>query len=276
MVTLTTRSKNWLAINAGIDNCFAPAGVAYTDPDGFPHVESTDRVVNAFYVAHQLGLETAKIIANTDYIGFTAINNNVDIDMEDIDWAYNSSNHQPPEVPSTLPQYCAPPAHMVPTELLVNSACAPDPCTVDATITWMNDGALPGSLIPGVVVDSGPPTTIPSEILFAGATATHTFTISGLTIAGNPHTVCTYGQSLGVPALCQNVTVFTTLDICNWILSVGGWTAVRAYHIMLLVDAYLLHISLGYTVRMQDINGAIAYYLGFLDSGNMFTGCVFT
>ncbi len=269
VVTLTTRSKNWLAINAGVDNCFSPVGVAYTDPDGFPHTESTSRVVNAFWVAHSLGLDTAIIIADTNYIGFVTINNNVDIEMDDIDWAFNNDGH------GGLPQYCAPPAHMIPTELLVNNACAPDPCTVDATITWMNDGALPGPFIPGVVVDNIP-TTLSSEVLAAGASTTHTFTISGLTIAGNPHTVCTYGQSPGVSPLCQNVTVFTAIDICNWIISIGGWTQITAYHIMLLVDAYLLHINLGFTVRMQDILGAIAYYLDFLESGNTFTGCVFS
>jgi len=272
VVTLTTASKNWLAINAGVGNCFSPVGVAYTDPEGIPHVESTNRVVNAFYTAHQLGLDTAIIIANTNYIGFTAINNNTDLDMDDITWAYNSAGHPG----STLPQYCAPPPHFIPTELLVNNACAPDPCTVDATITWMNDGALIGSLIPGVVVDSGAPVTLPSVQLAAGASTTRTFTISGLTMVGNTHTVCTYGQSLGVSPLCQNVTVFDTVDICNWIISVGGWDAITAYHIMLLVDGYLGLIDLGYTVRMQDILGAIAYYLGFLGSGDTFTGCVFT
>ncbi len=269
VVTLTTNSKNWLAINAGVGNCFSPVGVAYTDPDGIPRIESTNRVVNAFYVAHQVGKDTAKIVADTDYIGFVAINNNVDIDMDDIAWAANNDGH------GGLPQYCAPPAHFIPTELLVNNACAPDPCTVDATITWMNDGALTGSIVPGVVVD-GALTTIPSVLLAAGASTTHTFTIEGLTIVPiNPHTVCTSGQSGGVPPLCQNVTVFTTLDICNWIISVGGWTQITAYHIMLLVDAYLGLINLGFTVRMQDILGAIAYYLDFLSSGNAFTGCEF-
>jgi hypothetical protein len=209
-------------------------------------------------------LDTAIIVANTDYIGFTAINNNTDIDMGDITWAANNL-------------YCAPPAHFIPTELLVNNACAPDPCTVNATITWMNNGALPGSLIPGVVVDNGTPMTIPSEVLAAGAATTRIFTIEGLTEAESPHTVCTYGQSSGVPPLCQNVTAFATgVDICNWIISIGGWDAINTYHIMLLVDAYLGLINLGYTVRMQDINGAIAYYLNWTDSGDTYTGCSFT
>lgn len=262
MVTLTTRSKNWLAINAGVNNCFSPGGVTYADPDGFVHTESTSQVLNAFWVAHGLGKDTAIIIAGTNYIGFTTINGEVDIDFSDIDWAYNSQISPTP--------YCAPPAHIISTELIVNSACSPDPCTVGATITWTNDGALPGSFLPGVAVDGGTPTTLSSEPLAAGAFVTHTFTVSGLTIAGNPHTIC---ASPGPH--CQNVTVFQVVDICNWITSIGGWTAITAYHIMTLVRAYLLQINLGYTVTMAHINGAIAYYLGWLDSGNTFTTCAF-
>ncbi len=264
MVTLTTRSKNWLAINAGVNNCFSPGGVTYTDPDGIERTESTSQVLNAFWTAHQIGKDTAIIIAGTNYIGFTTINGLVDIDFTDIDWAFNNDGH------GGLPQYCAPPAHIISTELIVNSACSPDPCAVDATITWTNDGALPGSFLPGVAVDGGLPTTLPSEPLAAGAFVTHVFTVSGLTIALNPHTIC---ASPGPH--CQNVTVFPVIDICNWIISIGGRTAITAYHIMTLVRGYLGQISLGYTVRMQDINGAIAYYLGWLDSGDMFTGCVF-
>lgn len=264
MVTLTARSKNWLAINAGVNNCFSPGGVTYTDPDGIVRTESTSQVLNAFWTAHQLSKDTAIIIAGTNYIGFTAINGQVDIDLTDIDWAFNNDGH------GVLPAYCAPPAHIISTELIVNSACSPDPCTVDATITWTNDGALPGSFLPGVVVDGGPPNTLSSEPLAAGAFVTHTFTVSGLTIFGNPHTICAYPGPH-----CQNVTVFPVVDICNWIISIGGWTAITAYHIMTLVRAYLGQISLGYTVTMAHINGAIAYYLGIKDSGNMFTTCTF-
>lgn len=263
MVTLTTRAKNWLAINAGVNNCFSPGGVTYTDPDGVVRTESTSQVLNAFWTAHQVGKDTVIIIAGTDYIGFTTINGQVDIDLTDIDWAFNNDGH------GGLPQYCAPPAHIISTELIVNSACSPDPCSVDAAITWTNDGALPGSFSPGVVVD-GVLTTLSSEPLAAGAFVSHGFTISGLTIAENPHLIC---ASPGPH--CQSVTVFQVVDICNWITSIGGWTAITAYHIMTLVRGYLGQISLGYTVTMAHINGAIAYYLGIKDSGNMFTGCMF-
>ena len=65
------------------------------------------------------------------------------------------------------------------------------------------------------------------------------------------------------------------MDICNWILSVGGWQAITAYHIMQLVKAYLGQINLGYTVTMPHIIGAIAYYLGIREDGNNLTGCLF-
>ncbi len=78
-----------------------------------------------------------------------------------------------------------------------------------------------------------------------------------------------------IPWCTKSITVAIP-DICEWIISRGGWQAITAYDIMLLVDAYLGLINFGFTVRMQDINGAIAYYLGILSSGNMFTGCSFT
>ena len=74
---------------------------------------------------------------------------------------------------------------------------------------------------------------------------------------------------------CVNVSV-SVMDICAWITSLGGWDAISTYHIMTLVDAYLQLTNLGFTVRMQDINGAIAYYLNMPASGNTSTGCAFS
>ncbi len=73
---------------------------------------------------------------------------------------------------------------------------------------------------------------------------------------------------------CQIINV-TVTNICEWIQYKGGWDAIATYDIMLLVDAYLNLVNLEFTVRMQDINGCIAYYLGLLNSGNSFTGCSF-
>ncbi len=80
---------------------------------------------------------------------------------------------------------------------------------------------------------------------------------------------------LTVDAPVVDLVIIPT-DICEWIISRGEWHAITAYDIMLLVDAYLGLINFGFTVRMQDINGCIAYYLNILESGNSFTGCLFT
>ncbi len=74
---------------------------------------------------------------------------------------------------------------------------------------------------------------------------------------------------------CININV-SAADVCTWITSKGGWQTIAAYDIMTLVSAYLGQINLGFTVEMRYINGAIAYYLNMLDSGNNFTGCSFT
>lgn len=269
-MVLTTAGKNWLAINAGVGNCFASSGVTYADPDGFMHTEWTSQVVNAFYTAGTIGKENAIIIAGTNYTGFIAINGGNLLDLADVTWAFNNDGLHNSDGHVGVQQYCVPPAHIVSTVLNVNSACSPDPCTVDATITWMNDGGLSGTFTPGVIVDGGTPQTIPIESLASGVSVSHVFTISGLDAAGSPHTICaTPGP------LCQNVSSFATLDICNWIISKGGWTAITAYDIMILVNAYLNLVPTGFTVTMAHILGAISYYLGIPDSGNAFTTCVF-
>jgi len=71
-------------------------------------------------------------------------------------------------------------------------------------------------------------------------------------------------------------SALSSIEICTWITSKGGWQAIAAYDIMILVSAYLGQTNLGFTVEMAHINGAIAYYLNMLDSGNNFTGCSFT
>ncbi len=265
VVTLTTAAKNWLAINAGTGSCFAPSGVLYQDAEGISHTGNTGDIVNAFFTAHLVGMDTAIIIAGTDYTGFKTINGGVDIGFDDVNFAYTNDGE-----PITEPTYCAPPAHIISTALTTDiSACA-DPCSVNATVTWLNDGALSGTFSPGVTVDGGAPITMPPESLPASTSISHTFTISGLTVVGSPHSIC---ASPGTH--CQDVYIFTTLDICNWIISRGGWGALRVYDIMQMVAAYLLQINLGFTVTVAYIMGAVAYYLGRLSNGNSLTGCTF-
>ena len=73
---------------------------------------------------------------------------------------------------------------------------------------------------------------------------------------------------------CVNVSVSVT-NICSWIESKGGWTAITAYDIMTLVNAYLGLVPIDFPVTMAYILGAISYYLDIVDSGNAYTGCQF-
>ena len=76
------------------------------------------------------------------------------------------------------------------------------------------------------------------------------------------------------PPSCNLIIIDT--EICNWIISRGGWTKITAYDIMILVNAYLNLVPIGFPVTMAHILGAISYYLGILESGNRYTGCSFT
>lgn len=75
-------------------------------------------------------------------------------------------------------------------------------------------------------------------------------------------------------SITMNLTIVD--NICSWIESKGGWTAITSYDIMTLVNAYLGLAPLGFTVTMTYINGAISYYLDIVDSGNALTECSFT
>lgn len=270
VVTLTTAAKNWLAINAGIYNgttyCFSPTGVSYTDAEGVPHTGNTGDVVNAFFVAHLTNLDAALIIAGMNYIGLKALNGGVDIVMDDVNFAYTNDG-----APVTEPVYCSPPPNVVSTGLTVDKTVCTEPCTVSATITWTNTGGSPGTFSPGVIVDSGTPTTIAPESLAEGASISHTFAVAGLMITGSPHNICaTPGTH------CQTIYTVVTVDICNWIISRGGWAALTVFDIMQMVAAYLGQISLGFTITVAYIMGAVAYYLNRLSNGNALTGCTFT
>lgn len=275
VVTLTDAAKNWLAINAGTGECLAPSGVSYTDAEGALHTGSTGDIVNAFWVANSVGYSTAPIIAGMNYAGFKAINGGVDITIGtsdplvidgDVKWAYANDGS-----PIGESLYCAPPANIISTALTLDKSICAEPCTVGATITWTNTGALPGTFSPGVIVDSGTPTEMSPESLAAGATVSHTFSIAGLTVAGSPHNIC---ASPGTH--CQSVYTVVTVDICNWIISRGGWAALTVFDIMQMVAAYLGQISLGFTITVGYIMGAVAYYLNNRLSGNNLTGCTFT
>lgn len=269
VVTLTADAKNWLAINAGVNigltNCFASSGVSYQDADGFAHTGSTGEVLNAFFVGHMVGKDTAVIIAGMDYTGFKAINGGTDVGFDDVQFAYNNDGN-----PGTEPTYCAPPANIISTALIVDKTICTEPCTVVATATWTNTGGSPGTFAPGIIIDNGTPQTISQRSLVAGESITQDFTVSGLMIAGSPHTICaTPGTH------CQSVHTVVTVDICSWITSLGGRISITVFNIMMMVSAYLGQSSLGFTVTVAYIMGAVAYYLNRASSGNSLTGCTF-
>lgn len=87
-----------------------------------------------------------------------------------------------------------------------------------------------------------------------------------------PIPIITNPNIVGMPVSCPTVEVIA-MDICTWITSLGGWQTITAYDIMTLVRGYLGQTNLGFTITMAYINGAIAYYLDMLDSGNNFIGC---
>lgn len=101
---LTTQCKNWLATKAGNNYCFVSNGVNYTDPDGIARTGSTGDVVNAFAVAHLIGLDDKIIIANTNYSQLKVINGNNDVGISDVKWVYDNDGFN--SSGTSEPQYC--------------------------------------------------------------------------------------------------------------------------------------------------------------------------
>jgi hypothetical protein len=100
-MTLRTNGLDWLAQNAGSGNCFASSGISYRDADGVLHTGGTKDVVTAFLVADMVSKQTATIIAGTNYNEFKAINDGVDLVIDDVDEAADR------EVDGgTYPKYC--------------------------------------------------------------------------------------------------------------------------------------------------------------------------
>ena len=98
---LTDELKDWLAVNAGIGDCYSPGAINYTDPDGISRQGSTGDVLNAFTVANLVGPDSVVIIANTNYTQLKTINENNDITITDVAFAYNNDGS-----PAGEPKYC--------------------------------------------------------------------------------------------------------------------------------------------------------------------------
>ena len=85
MMTLTDNGKDWLARNAGVNNCFASSGVSYKDLEGNSHTGSTTDVAAMLVVASLLGYPytTKEIVNGKSYEDFVKANG-YDLDIEDV------------------------------------------------------------------------------------------------------------------------------------------------------------------------------------------------
>jgi len=84
-MTLTNSGKDWLARNAGVNNCFASSGVSYKDLEGNSHTGSTTDVAAMLVVASLLGYPytTKEIVNGKSYEDFVKANG-YDLDIEDV------------------------------------------------------------------------------------------------------------------------------------------------------------------------------------------------
>ena len=171
VVTLTATAKNWLAINAGVNNCFSPSGVSYV-VDGASRTGSTGDVVNALYVSHLIGLDNAIITAGMDYIGFKIINGGVDLTMGsnipglidgDVKFAYANDG-----TTSGIPAYCAAITGVAFTSTPTGATIYIDGSTTSsgttpATITGLATGSHTYKLTYSGYVDATGPFTIVTD-----------------------------------------------------------------------------------------------------------------
>jgi len=134
-MTLNTQIKDWFATNAGNGTCFAGSGKSYIDADGISHTGRTGDIVNAFYTAHQVGRDSAIIIANTNYTQLKVINNNADIELSDISWVYNNDGGI-----GSSTTYCK--TITIPKYKCVNGTCIEDP-TGTFTEPTCNNSCVP-------------------------------------------------------------------------------------------------------------------------------------
>lgn len=70
--------------------------------------------------------------------------------------------------------------------------CVEGICNVDVSVTWINNGGASGTFVPNISIDGNDVTPAPydPESLGVGLTITKTFTVTGLTAADSPHTIC--------------------------------------------------------------------------------------
>ncbi len=62
-------------------------------------------------------------------------------------------------------------------------------------------------------------------------------------------------------------------NVCTWLSNNGGIHPMPINNISRLIRAYLGYENIGFTVTASSISGTIAYYSGYVSSGNALTGC---
>lgn len=237
VVTLTTAVKDWLAINAGIGNCFSHTGISYQDPEGVSHIGSTGDVVNAFRAAFMVDLTTAKIIADMDYVGLKYLNGGVDLTMGtntpgvidgDVKWAYANDGTTP-----GISAYCVAPANIVSTALTLSTTSCTEPCNVTGSVSWTNNGGITGTLDPAILIN-GVSTSLGSpEPINPGQTIIHGFSLppdllaSTYEVCASPGIHCQTVIVSHTPANVVSATLVVDTNDCTAPCTISGtasWT----------------------------------------------------
>ena len=131
---LTSSGKDWLARNAGVNNCFASSGVSYKDLEGNWHTGSTTDVAAMLAVAALLGYPytTKEIVNGKSYEDFKSANDDYDIDIEDVKTVYDLQEAETP--------YCAaaatPTPTVTPTPVPNAEVCAYVESAGKGNLTW--------------------------------------------------------------------------------------------------------------------------------------------
>jgi hypothetical protein len=120
------------------------------------------------------------------------------------------------------------PANIVLTAITPVVTTCPETCSTTVNITWRNTGETAGNFIPAIVVD-GITTSLASEPLAGLTNVTHGFTVTGLTAATSPHTICATPNPTSLA--CATITVRTQANITIQSIMVGSTTCLTGCNV---------------------------------------------
>ena len=123
MMTLTDNGKDWLARNAGVNNCFASSGVSYKDLEGNSHTGSTTDVAAMLVVAMLVGETTKEIVNGKSYDDFKSANGGYDIDIEDVGTVYDLQEAPTPYCAAVVTPTPTPTVTPTPTPVPNSEVC---------------------------------------------------------------------------------------------------------------------------------------------------------